>query len=586
MEDPSTHVKVMEENGISSSSSSPSKGGLRTMPFIIVNECLEKVASYGIMPNMILYLKNDYNMAIVNATNLLYTWSAISNILSIFGAFLSDAYFGRFLVIFIGSISSLLGLTILWLTAVIPELRPFCESVNKVCNSATAAQLAVLFLSLGLISIGAGCVRPCSIAFGADQLSIKENSGNQRLLNSYFNWYYTSIGASTLVAFSAVVYIQENLGWKIGFAVPAILMLISAFSFIVGSPYYVKVKAKGSLLASFVQVVVAATKNRKINLSECISDQYYQGHNPEVLVPTDTLRFLNKACIIRNPARDLKPDGSASDPWSLCTVGQVESLKKLLRVLPMWSTSIFMMVSQGSFSTLQANTMDRRLFGNFKIPSGSFTTIMIVTLSIVIPLYDRIIVPLVAKYTGQPRGFSSKVRMGIGLLFIIAAKATSCIVETMRRNAAIEKGFEYQPDAIINMSALWLVPEFVMLGIAEAFYPVGQVEFFYSYFPKSMSSFAMAIFTLGLAAADVVGSVVVNTVDKVSSIGGNVSWLTTNINQGHLNYYYALLAFLGSINFLYFLAICRAYGPDRAEELDASAGNEDEQFDYKELPSS
>ncbi|KAK7259022.1 hypothetical protein RIF29_24616 [Crotalaria pallida] len=578
-------AKVME-NGTSSSSNAPRKGGLRTMPFIIVNECLEKVASYGIMPNMILYLVNDYKMAVVSATNLLYTWSAMSNILSIFGAFLSDAYFGRFRVIFIGSISSLLGLTVLWLTATIPELRPSCETLNQICNSANAAQLAVLFLSLVLISIGAGCVRPCSIAFGADQLSIKEHSYDERLLDSYFNWYYTSIGVSTLVAFSVIVYIQENLGWKIGFGVPAILMFISAFSFIAGSPYYVKVNARKSLLTSFAQVVVVATKNRKLNLHECSSDLYYRGHDEELLVPTDSLRFLNKACIIRNLERDLKLDGSVSDPWSLCTVGQVESLKALLRVLPMWSTSIFMMVSQGSFATLQANTMDRRLFGNFKMPAGSTNTIMIVTLSIVIPTYDRVMVPILAKYTGQPRGFSSKVRMGIGLLFICAAKATSAMVETMRRRKAIEEGFIDQPDAVIHMSSLWLVPEFVLLGFAEAFFPVGQVEFFYTYFPKSMSSFSMALFTLGLAAADGVGSIVVNTVDKVTSIGGNESWLSTNINRGHLNYYYALLSFLGLINFLYFLAICWAYGPDRTEKHDDSAGKGDEQFDYLELPSS
>lgn len=245
-----------------------------------------------------------------------------------------------------------------------------------------------------------------------------------------------------------------------------------------------------------------------------------------------------------------------------------------------------MMMTQSSFSTLQAKTMNRRLFGNFEIPAGSFTVIMVITLSIIIPLYDRVAVPILAKYTGQPRGFSSKTRIGIGLLFVIVAKATSAVVETMRRNVAIEEGFEYQPYAVINMSALWLVPEFVLLGIAEAFTPVGQVEFFYSHFPKSMSSFAMALFTLELAAADVVGSVVVNVVDKVTSLGENESWLSTNINRGHLNYYYVLLCFLGMVNFLYYLAICWAYGPDGGENLEASAGKEDDQFDYKELPTS
>jgi len=125
------------ENGTSSQSSSSSsppirKGGLRTMPFIIgishsltlywstmsfcsrwlrngsVNECLERVASYGIMPNMILYLLNDYGIPIAKGTSIIYAWSATSDVLSICGAFLSDSYLGRFLVISIGSFSSLL----------------------------------------------------------------------------------------------------------------------------------------------------------------------------------------------------------------------------------------------------------------------------------------------------------------------------------------------------------------------------------------------------------------------------------------------------------------------------------------------
>ncbi|XP_052737006.1 protein NRT1/ PTR FAMILY 1.2 isoform X2 [Vigna angularis] len=473
------------ENGASwSSESENGKGGLRTMPFIIVNECLEKVASYGIMPNMIVYLMNGYGMAIVDGTKVMNTWSAMSNMLSIFGAFLSDSYFGRFLVISIGSFSSLLGLTILWLTAMIPELRTSCESFMLDCSSATAIQLAVLFISMGLISIGAGCIRPCSIAFGADQLTIRETPKNGRPLDSYFNW------------------------------------------------------------------------------------------------------CLNKACIIRNPETLSNPNGSVLDPWSQCTVRQVESLKSLLRVLPMWSTGIFMIASQTTFSTVQANTMNRTLFGTFKMPAGSFNLVIVITVSIIIPTYDRVMVPLLAKYMDIPRGFSCRSRIGIGLLFVCASKATSAVVETMRRKTAIEEGFEDQPNAVIHMSVLWLVPEFVLLGFAEGFNPIGQVEFFYTYIPKSMSSFAMALFTLQLAAVDIFGNLLVSIVDKITSVGGNESWLSTNINKGHLNYYYALLTCLSILNYFYFLVICWAYGPAPEQKLEASARKEEEQFDYMELPTS
>uniref|UniRef100_M1CU64 LATD/NIP n=1 Tax=Solanum tuberosum TaxID=4113 RepID=M1CU64_SOLTU len=83
------------------------KGGLKTMPFIIVNETLEKVASYGLQPNMVIYLMKVYNLEIVTATSLLSLWSALSHGLALLGAFVSDSFLGRFTVVAIGSISSL-----------------------------------------------------------------------------------------------------------------------------------------------------------------------------------------------------------------------------------------------------------------------------------------------------------------------------------------------------------------------------------------------------------------------------------------------------------------------------------------------
>ncbi|XLR06074.1 hypothetical protein HN51_060956 [Arachis hypogaea] len=83
-------------------------------------------------------------------------------------------------------------------------------------------------------------------------------------------------------------------------------------------------KPRSSLLTSFVQVAVVAIKNQKPCVPDSNFDQYYQGNDKELVFSTDSLRFLNKACIIKNPENDLNPDHSIKDPWSLCTVGQVE----------------------------------------------------------------------------------------------------------------------------------------------------------------------------------------------------------------------------------------------------------------------
>ncbi|XP_023545603.1 protein NRT1/ PTR FAMILY 1.2-like [Cucurbita pepo subsp. pepo] len=557
-------------------------GGLKTMPFIIVNETFERVASLGLTPNMVFYLRDVFGFQIADASIILSLWSAASNALAIVGAVLADSYLGRFCVIILGSCSSLLGMILLWLTAIIPQLRPAsCSPSGILCDSANPYQLAVLFSSLVFISIGAGCIRPCSVAFGADQLTKEEKPNNDSVLDSYFNWYYASIGIATIIALSLIVFIQDQFGWGIGFAVPAVLMLFSVLIFLVGSSLYVKVKPTQSLLTGFLRVIVVAFKNRKLSLPFSNFDQYYLGRDPKCPIPTDSMRCLNKACLIKDGKNNLNPDGSVSNPWNLCSVDQVESLKAFLRIIPMWSTGILMLVclNQNSFGTIQAKTMNRHITRTFEIPAGSITIFMVLSLFSWIMFYDRILVPLLARH-GHAGGLSPKLRIGIGLLLSFFAMAISAGVAYIRRRVAIEQGFEDQPNAVINMSALWMVPQCVVLGVAEALNSVGQVEYFYSQMPKTLSSVAVALYSFEMAVANLVGSIIVQMVNSITGEGNKTSWLDNNVNKGHLDYFYWLCAALALINFFGYLVCCWALGRQHKEP------NEMEDFEYRNLPSS
>lgn len=279
-------------------------------------------------------------------------------------------------------------------------------------------------------------------------------------------------------------------------------------------------------------------------------------------------RFLNKACIIRNPEQ-INPDGIPSDPWSLCTVEQVEELKALIRVIPLWSSSIMLSIniSQGSFHVLQANTMDRHLTPSFQIPAGSFVFFLIITIIIWIAIYDRLIIPTASKLRGKQVRLGVKNRLGIGLLFSCIAMAVSAIVEHVRRRKAIEQGFLDNPHAVISMSALWLVPQYVISGLAEAFNAIGQTEFYYSEFPKSMSSIASALFYLGLAVANLLASVIVSSVDRLTKGEGKESWISSNLNKGHYEKYFWLLTIMSSVNLLYFILCSLAYGPCASKQI-------------------
>ncbi|XP_057785770.1 protein NRT1/ PTR FAMILY 1.2-like [Salvia miltiorrhiza] len=551
------------------------KGGLITMPFIIANEAFEKIAAYGLMPNMILYLVGSYHFSVAGGTNTLFIWSAISNFMPVLGAFISDSYFGRFLVISVGTATVLLGLIALWLTAIIHEARPLpCDPQIGKCMKPNAGQYAFLFTAFALLSIGAGGVRPCSLAFGADQYDNPENPNNQRVLLTFFNWYYASVGVSLMVALTVVVYIQNEFGWVIGFGVPVALMLFACLMFFLGSKLYVKVKPHKSLLTGLAQVLVAAWKNRRLPLPSQDSDKYYQTKGSKIMEPSQKFRLLNKACILSNPEKEVNADGSASDPWRLCSVLQVEVLKSLIDLLPVWSAGIMIavLINQHSFPVIQALTLDRRLAGNFKIPPGSFGIFSVIALTLWVVLYDRAIVPQISKYTNNPRGIGVRARIGAGLFISCIATATAALVERKRRAAALQQGLADHPKQQVDMTAMWLVPQHALTGLSEGLNAIGQIELYYSQFPKSMASIAVALFSLTLAVGNLAGSVIVSVVDSASRRGGGESWVADNVNRGHYDYYYWVLTILSVVNLIYFILCSRFYKcfeNERVWDLDA-----------------
>ena len=114
--------------------------------------------------------------------------------------------------------------------------------------------------------------------------------------------------------------------------------------------------------------------------------------------------------------------GGQADPWRLCTVTQVEELKSLIRLLPIWASGIVFSTvysQMGTMFVLQGNTMDQHMGPSFKIPSASLSLFDTLSVLFWVPVYDKIIVPFARKFTGREGGFTQLQRMGIGLLISI-----------------------------------------------------------------------------------------------------------------------------------------------------------------------
>jgi peptide/histidine transporter 3/4 len=258
---------------------------------------------------------------------------------------------------------------------------------------------------------------------------------------------------------------------------------------------------------------------------------------------------------------DTTNNNEKSNPWRLCTVTQVEELKSVVRLLPVWATGIVVSAVYNQMSTmfvLQGNTLDPSMSSGFKIPSASLS--IFDTLSVIAwaPVYDRLIVPAARRWTGHPRGFTQLQRMGIGLAISVLAMVAAGALEVVRLHVAASHGM-LDSTAYLPISIFWQVPQYFIIGAAEVFTFIGQIEFFYDQTPDSMRSMGTALSLTSSALGSYLSALLVFVVTAVTSRNGGLGWIPDNLNRGHLDYFFWLLSLLSVINFLVYLLIAKWY---------------------------
>ncbi|KAI4304623.1 hypothetical protein MLD38_040105 [Melastoma candidum] len=109
------------------------------------------------------------------------------------------------------------------------------------------------------------------------------------------------------------------------------------------------------------------------------------------------------------------------------------------------------------------------------------------------------------------------------------------------------------------MSIFWQTPQYFIIGCAEVFTFIGQIEFFYEQAPDAMRSMASALSLTTNALGNYLSTVLVTVVTDISTRNGKLGWIPDNLNYGHLQYFFLLLAGLSVINLGVYLLIARWY---------------------------
>lgn len=125
----------------------------------------------------------------------------------------------------------------------------------------------VVYLGLYLVALAGGGIKACASALGADQFD-GANPVERVAKASFFNWYYLSINIGSLLSGTVLVWVQDNVGWGIGFWIPTVLVVFGLAAFVTGRRVYRYKKLQGSPLKRVSQVVVAAVRNYNLGLPE------------------------------------------------------------------------------------------------------------------------------------------------------------------------------------------------------------------------------------------------------------------------------------------------------------------------------
>ncbi|CAI9105213.1 OLC1v1004086C1 [Oldenlandia corymbosa var. corymbosa] len=355
--------------------------------------------------------------------------------------------------------------------------------------------------------------------------------------DSFFNWYTFVSNVCLIVSCTAIVYVVDNVSWAWGFGISSAANTLGLLLLFSSTRFYRQMKPQGSPFTGLGRVVVKAVKNRGILLSQN-PGVYFQGpeNNKIPTLPSKFFRFLNRAAL--KTERDLETNESTRKSGQLCTITEIEDLKDLIKIVPLFTSGLLVRVPyviQVSLGILQALKMDRSLGPDFKVPAA------IIVAFIHIHLYQR-------------RFHRSNLISNLDMVVLALVEAKRLKISRMHNLQNEDNGAE------VPMSIFWLVPPLALVGMGEAFHLPGLVSFYYQEFPDYLKNTSVGVVSLFYGIAFYIGNALIHVIHR------STDWLPENINKGRLDIVYCLITIIVGVNFCYFL-LCGSLYKYKAAEI-------------------
>ncbi|XP_008678997.1 protein NRT1/ PTR FAMILY 8.3 [Zea mays] len=527
------------------------RAGSKAPAVVLGFECLESTAFNGISTNLVVYLETVLHGSNLASASDVTTWFGTSFLTPVFGAIIADTFLGNYNTILVSLAVYLLGMMFVTFSAFLPTAAAL-GGATSVFGAKTVA-----FLGLYLVAIGRGGVQSSLAPFGADQFD-DANPADRDSKASFFSWFYLCVDFGMIVSGLVIVWVQDNVSWGLGFGISTACLALAFAAFVLATPMYKRRMPTGTPLKSLSQVVVAAC--RKIALKAPadagmlfeVSDKV-DAAQPKI-AHTDEFSFLDKAAIVsESDMEEMSSEEACSSSWKLCTVTQVEELKILMRLLPIWVTSVIVSSAYAQMTTTfiqQGSAMDMSIL-SVPVAAASMGSFEVVFLLTWVLLYSKVIVPVLRGFSSGGDGEPSQLqRMGAGRLLMALSMAASALAEMKRLDSAA-RGEE--------ITIAWQLPQYFFMAGAEVFCYIAQLEFFYAEAPDTMKSTCTSLSLLTIALGSYMSSFIYAIVAAFTATPDSPGWISDNLNQGHLDYFFWTMAAMCTLNFVVYSGFAKNY---------------------------
>uniref|UniRef100_A0A0E0AB94 Major facilitator superfamily (MFS) profile domain-containing protein n=1 Tax=Oryza glumipatula TaxID=40148 RepID=A0A0E0AB94_9ORYZ len=552
-------------------------GGMLAASFVLVVEVLENLAFLANASNLVTYLMNFMHYSPSQSATTVTNFMGTAFLLALLGGFLSDAFFTTYAIYLISAFVEFLhganvlqGLVVLTIQARTPSLMPpGCAKVaGAACEPVSGPKKAMLFAGLYVTALGIGGIKGSLPSHGAEQFDEHAPRGRKGR-STFFNYFVFCLSVGALIAVTFAVWVEDNKGWQWGFGISTIAILLSIPVFVAGSRLYRNKVPTGSPLTTIAKVVLAAALARRGG-AQSASNGAVIDRAPSPTGSTDMKEYCKPGdiCGVADGAAEVATEPSQELVFLnravqrqprcgalSCTVQEVEDVKIVLMVLPIFFSTIMLnscLAQLSTFSVEQAATMDTRV-GGLKVPPASLPVFPVTFIILLAPVYDHIIIPFARRATGTEMGITHLQRIGTGLVLSIVAMAVAAVVEVKRKNVASNAGM-LDAAAPLPITFFWIAFQYLFLGSADLFTLAGLLEFFFSEAPARMRSLATSLSWASLALGYYLSSVLVTVVNSATGRGGRRAWLQGgNLNHYHLERFYWVMCVLSTLNYLFFL---------------------------------